>query len=193
MNDIELDQLLDAWETPAPPPSLRQGLRARFPRAERPRFARPLGWVLVSAIVSVALAIGMGQSGENPRDFKIVRVVNQLYENFLEGLEGWQAPGRVALIRQSEPKVYVDDQLVAPLKYGPAATMDVQVPGDGVYSITSYPMPSHRADGGLTGWVEAGRIHGNGIEFQAGGKRVHIECNKPIVDFDRRVFVMRRP
>jgi hypothetical protein len=193
MNDTELDQLLDTWEPPATPPSLREGLRARFPRAERPRFARPLGWVLVTAVVSVTLAIGMGRSGENPRDFKIVRVVNQLYENFLGGLGAWRASSIVAQIRQSEPKVYVDGQLVAPLKYGPAATMDVQVPGEGVYSITSYPMPSHRADGGLTGWVEAGSIHGNLIEFQAGGKRVHIECSKPIVDFDRPVFARRRP
>jgi hypothetical protein len=71
--------------------------------------------------------------------------------------------------------------------------MDVQVPGEGVYSIISYPMRSHRADGGLTGWVEAGRIHGNVIEFQAGGAQVRIECDKPIVDSDRPVFALRRP
>jgi len=193
MNDTELDRLLDTWETPEPPPSLREGLRERFPRAERPRFTRPLGWVLVIAVASVTLAIGMGQSGENPWDFRIVRVLNQLYQNFLEGLEAWQATTIVAQIRQSEPRVYVDGQLVAPLKYGPAASMDVQVPGDGVYSIMSYPMPSHRADGGLTGWVEAGHIHSNVIEFQAGSKQVRIECNKPIVDSDRPVFAMRRP
>lgn len=193
MNDTELDQLLDTWETPAPSSSLRQGLRARFPRPERPRFARPLGWVLVTAVASVTLAIGLGQSGENPWDFRIVRFVNHLYQDSLEGLEAWQAPGRVARIRQSEPKVYVDGQLVAPLKYGPAATMDVQVPGDGVYAITSYPMPRYRADGGLTGWVDAGHIHGNVIEFQAGSKLVRIECNKPIVIFDRPVFARRLP
>jgi hypothetical protein len=96
-------------------------------------------------------------------------------------------------IRESQPKVYVNGQLVAPLQYGPAARMDVHVLGEGVFSITSYPMGSHRADGGLTGWVEAGRIHGNVIEFQAGGKQVRIECDKPIVDSDRPVFAMRRP
>ena len=99
----------------------------------------------------------------------------------------------MAQIRQSEPKVYVDGQLVAPLVYGPGASMNVKVPEDGVYVITSYPMPSHRADGGLTGWAEAGRMHGNVIEFQAGCKQVRIECNKPIVDSDRPVFAMRRP
>jgi hypothetical protein len=64
--------------------------------------------------------------------------------------------------------------------------MNVQVPGEGVYSITSYPR-------GLTGWVAAGHIHGSVIEFQAGGKQVRIECNRPIVDSDRPVFARHRP
>jgi hypothetical protein len=114
-------------------------------------------------------------------------------ENLLEGLEAWQATSIVAQIRQSEPKVYVDGQLVAPLKYGPAASIDVQVPGDGVYSIIPYPIRRHRASGEPTGWVEAGHLHGSVIEFQAGGKPVRIECNKPIVDTDRPVFAMHRP
>jgi hypothetical protein len=193
MNDTELNRLLDTWDAPAPPSSLREGLRARFPRAERRRFGRPLGWVLAITVASVTLAIGMAQSEENPRDFRIVRVLNQLYDHFLEGLEAWRATSIVAQIRQSEPKVYVDGQLVAPLKFGPAARMDVQVPGDGVYSVISYPMPSHQADGRLTGWVEAGHIHGNVIEFQAGSRQVRIECDKPIADSDHPVFAMRRP
>jgi len=60
------------------------------------------------------------------------------------------------------------------------------VPGDGVYSIIFYPA-------GLTGWVEAGRIRRDVIEFQAGGKQVRIECNRPIVDSEHPVFAMRRP
>jgi hypothetical protein len=186
MNDTELDRLLYAWEAPVPPPSLREGLRARFPRPEQRRFARPLRWVLVIAVASATLAIGMEQSGENPWDFRLVRVLNRLYEGAVEGFEAWRATSIVAQIRHSEPKVYVDGQLVAPLEYGPAARMDVQVPGEGVYSIISYP-------GGLTGWVEAGHIHGSVIEFRAGSKQVRIDCNKPIVDSDRPVFAMRRP
>ncbi len=192
MNETELDRLLDTWEAPAPPLSLREGLRARFPRVERRRFARPLGWVVV-AVASVTLAIGLGQSGENPRDFQLARVLNQLYGNFLQGLEAWQATSIVTRIRQSEPEVYVDGQLVAPLAYGVGATINVRVPGDGVYFITSYRMPSRQADGGLTGWVEAGHIHRNVIEFRAGNKQVRIECNKPIVDSDRPIFALRRP
>jgi hypothetical protein len=193
MNETELDRLLDSWTAPAPPASLREGLRARFPRAERRRFTRPLRWGLVIATASIMLAIGMGQNLKNPWDFPVVRVLNQLYENFLDGLEAWQSSGIVARVRQSEAKVYVEGQLVAPLKYGPAASMHVQVPGDGVYLITSYPMPRHQADGRPTGWVEAGHIHGNVIEFQAGSKQVRIECNKPIVDSDRPVFTLRQP
>ena len=63
--------------------------------------------------------------------------------------------------------------------------MAVQVPGEGVYWITFFRRR-------LTGWVEAGRIHGSVIEFQADGKQVRIECSRPIVDSDRPVFVMRR-
>lgn len=193
MNETELDRLLDTWTAPAPPSSLREGLRARFPRAERRRFARPLGWVLAVTVASITLSIGMGQSGDNLRGFRLIRMLNQLYENFQNGLEAWQSTSIVTQIRQSDPKVYVDGLLVAPLAYGPAASLNVQVPEDGVYVITSYPMPSHQADGALTGWAEAGRMHGNVIEFQAGSKQVRIECNKPIVDSDRPVFVLRRP
>jgi len=184
MNDSELDRLLDAWEAPAPPPSLREDLRARFPRGERRRFARPLRGALAIAAASAALAIALGQGGGDLSSFGPVRVLNQVYENLLAGFEAWRASSLVARIRQSDPRVYVDGQLVAPLEYGHAATINVHVPGEGVYSIISFP--------GLTGWVEAGHIHGNVIEFQAGGKQVRIECNRPLVDSDRPVFARRR-
>ena len=80
----------------------------------------------------------------------------------------------MARIRQSDPRVYADGQLLPPLEYGHAATMVVRVPGEGVYSIISYP-------GGLTGWVEAGHIHGSVIEFKAGSRQIRIEYNKSVV------------
>jgi hypothetical protein len=193
MNDTELDRLLDTWEAPAPPPSLRAGVQVGFPRAERRRFPRPLGWVLVFVVASAALAIGMEQSELNPWDFQFVRVLNRIYEGFMESFEARRATYIRDQIRQSQPKVYVNGHLVAALQYGPAASMDVQVPGEGVYSIISYPMRSQRADGGPTGWVEAGRIHGNVIEFHAGSNQVRIECDRSIVDSDRPVFATRRP
>ena len=87
MNDTELDRLLDTWEAPAPPPSLRQGLRARFPRIERPRFRRPLGWALVIAVATITLATGIPQSGENVWGSRLVGAINSVYEDFLDGIE----------------------------------------------------------------------------------------------------------
>jgi len=186
MNDTELNQLLDQWEAPPPPPSLRDGLRARFPRSEQQRFSRRLRWMLVVAVASATLVLGMAQSGLNPPEGPLIRSLNHLYEHLTEGIEAWRATGIVTKIRRSEPKVYVDGQLAPPLKYGPAATMDVQVPGEGVYSFIS-----HRGE--LSGWIEAGHIHANVIEFLAGTRQIRIECNSPIVDSDRPVLVRRRP
>ena len=70
--------------------------------------------------------------------------------------------------------------------------MEVQVPDDGVYSITTYPVPNLRADRQPTGFQLSGRIHLNRVEFQAGDKHVIIECNKPIVPSDVPLFVMRK-
>ena len=196
MNDTELDRLLNTWEAPAPPRTLRVGLRARFPRAERRKFTRPLRWGLAIALATATLAIGMDQIGASPWDFRMQRVlnhVNHVYRGLMEFFEPRMALNIVKQIQQSDPKVYVDGQLGAPLEYGGAATMNVKVPGDGVYSIISYPMASHQADGRPTGWVEAGRIHGNAIEFQAGSKQVRIVCNQAILNVDRPVYAMRRP
>src|SRR5215469_10898053 len=93
MNDTELDRWLDSWEAPAPPPSWRQELRARFPRAERRRFAGPLRGVLVIAVAVVTIvwaAIGMAQSGENASNFRLARIanaLNRMYEDFVEAME----------------------------------------------------------------------------------------------------------
>ncbi len=186
MNDSELDRLLDTWEIPGPRASLRAGLRARFPRAERRKFGRPLQWILALAIASAALAVGMQQGGENAWDFGLLGALTRLYNNFMEGLEAQRATSIVTHIRRSEPRVYVDGQLAPPLEYGPAAVMIVHVPGEGVYRVMAFRRP-------LDGWVEAGHIRGKRIEFQAGGKQVRVECSRPIVDSDGPVFVMRRP
>jgi hypothetical protein len=199
MNDTELDRLLETWEAPAPRPALREGLRARFPRPERLAFARPLRWALATLLLSVALAIGVAQAQSSYSrldfwDLPIVRFLNHMYESFVEEREARRVEGVIAKIKQSEPKVYVDGRLVALLEYGPAQSMDVQVPGEGLYSISLYRFTGLRnAVGRPTGWVEAGHIHDGVIEFQAGGKSVRIECNQPIVDQDGPVFAMHRP
>ncbi|HEY7336706.1 MAG TPA: hypothetical protein VH639_17565 [Bryobacteraceae bacterium] len=198
MNDTELDRLLETWEAPTPRPSLRHGLRARFPRAERLGFVRPLRWALAILVASVALVIGMAQAQSSYSqwdfgDLPVVSLLHRMFENFMEGREARRVEQVVAKIRQSDPKVYVDGQLVAPLEFGPAKSMDVEVPGEGLYSIVLYRFTRVRnAAGRPTGWVEAGRIHDSVIEFQAGGKMVRIECDRPIVGEDRPVFAMRR-
>lgn len=68
MNDNELDRLLNSWNVPAPTRALRDGLRARFPQAERVGFIRPLRWALVIILASVALAVvtmAVGEAAQN--------------------------------------------------------------------------------------------------------------------------------
>ncbi len=60
MTDTELDELLDTWQAPVPPRSLRAGLDASFP-ARKPRrvFGGPLRWaIVVGAIGAAFLALG---------------------------------------------------------------------------------------------------------------------------------------
>lgn len=133
----------------------------------------------------MVLAIGIEQS-DNDGEFRLIHGLTRLYDGVIEGFEAWRATSILTQIRQSEPKVYVDGQLVrGPLEYGPGGRMDVLVPGEGVYSIITYP-------GDLAGWVKVGRIHGSRVEFRAGSKQVRIECNQLIVASDRPVFALRR-
>ena len=104
----------------------------------------------VLAFASAVLAIDIQQS-DNGQGFRLNCVLNQLYDSVIEGFEPWLAPSIVTQIRQSEPGVYVDGRVMGPLEYGQGARMDVQVPGDGVYSIITY-------SGELAG-VKAGHIH----------------------------------
>jgi hypothetical protein len=192
MNDAELDRLLDMWQPPGPPPSLRESLLARFPRAERHQFARPLRWVLAIAIASIALALAMAQTVADSPDFMVLNALTRIYHHLLFGLETMQAPRTVAQIRNADPKVYSDGQPAPPLQYSASASMLVQVPGDGAYAIVVYNLRLSGQDPSRGGWVEAGRAHDRVIEFQAGVHQVRIECNQQIFDTDRSVFVRRR-
>ena len=64
MNDTELDQLLDQWKAPAPPPALRRDLRAAFPQRQRRRlFGIPLRWIAAFAAAAGVVAIGTDFDG----------------------------------------------------------------------------------------------------------------------------------
>jgi len=185
MNDAELDGLLDAWEAPAPPPSLRDGLRARFPRRERRKRGRALAWVLAVAALTGTLAIGMEQAGDSPWDFHLAQALDRFFNGLKQEYAIRRVSAIVSQIRRSDPKVYIDGQPAEAVEFGPATRMDVRVPGDGVYSIILL--------NGLSGWTRAGRVHGNTIEFRAGDRQVRIECSQTILNGDRPVFVRRRP
>ena len=172
MNDIELDELLNAWEAPPVPRSLREGLRARFRRRAPRSFAAPLRWGLATALAMTVLVIGLQQIRADVEDMPAVGLVSRLYHNVVLTFQIWQVRSVITQIRNSNPKVYVDGQLAGPLRYGHAATMEEDVPGAGVYVITPFR--------GLKGWAIAGEIHGNAIEFQVEGKQVRIECQSPL-------------
>jgi hypothetical protein len=194
MNDTELDRLLNTWKVPEPAQSLRDGLGARLSRGERHSFARRLRWTLVLASISAALAVAMAESTAGNWDLALGRILGRLYEEFVKGQEASRTEEIVAKIRQSQPRVYVDGELAAPLEYGHAASLVIQVPGEGVYSVLFYRYIDQRtADGRPTGWIEAGYIRRNMIEIRVGSRRVRIECNQAITDTDGPVFTRRIP
>ena len=190
MNDTELDRLLDAWEAPAPAQSLRDGLRARFPRTERTRFVRPLKWGL-AGLCMLGLTLAIGQTAESHGDF-VMGAVTHVYEGLAMMVDAHRAAFITAEIRQFQPKVYVDGRLAGPLEYVHGSSFRVSVPG-GIYGVVLFRIPKYVQEGSHWAYVEAGRMHGNLIEFDAGGHHVRIECNKTIVDDNRPVFIMRQP
>lgn len=187
MNDTELDRLLDRWEVPAPSGALREGVRARFPRPAGRGSRFPLRLVLAVAVISATLAIATGQGGEHSVEgfgAHLMRLHNMFYR--------WMHPSYGALelrkkLQRSEPKFYVDGQLLKAPQYGPwqAATMWLEVPGAGVYLFTSY-------SGRMAGFQQAGTVHGNVLKFQAGARQVRIECSAAITDDDQPIYVSRR-
>lgn len=158
---------------------------ARFPRAEPPRIARRLFWTLAGVAASLTLVIGLSKAADDSSDFSLASLFEHVYDHIMDAVDAHQTVAIVARVQQSQPKVFVDGQPAPPLEYGRTRTIIVDVPGDGAYSIISL----HRKP---SGWIEAGRIHGNAIEFQAGSKQVRIECTQPITDSDRAVFIRRR-
>ena len=194
MNDTELDQLLNTWEAPSPPQSLRDRLRARFPRAERTRFPRPLRWGLVTLFASAALTFAVAQTGERHGD-ALMRAVHMHIRGLMMMVDAHRASFLVQEVRNAQPKVYVDGQPAPPLEYGHASSLRVQIPGDGTYSVIFFDVDSVHAaaDGSPSPWVKAGRVHDNLIEFEAGGRQVRIEFNGPLPTGGLPVYVRRQP
>src|SRR5262249_22479822 len=161
----------DTWKAPLPTRSLRDGLTGQFPRPESPRFTRPLLWVVAMILIaSLWLAVGTAQIGES-RWSLLGALREWYYEAFLQGVEAAKAAGMGAKLRKSGPRVYVDGRRGPPLQYGPAATLKVQIPA-GVYIVRLYRYTLRSTADRRTGWLEAGHVHDNVIEFQAGDAQV---------------------
>ena len=189
MNDIELDRLLDAWQPPAPPPSLRAGLRRRFPHPARSRFGRTLRWGLAIAIASATLAVATDQAGSSGSLLAVY--ARRIYHTIMLNLELREASRVMARIRQTGAGVFVDGQPVSSaLQFGPPSMMEVSIPGDGVYRI--FLFNTDLLDG-LKGWTLSGSLQGNVLHFQAGAKTVRIEFSKSVTDSEIPVSTHRVP
>lgn len=103
MNDTDLDRLLDTWESPAPPQSLRASLRDRFPRGERRRFGRPLRWALAIVVASATLAVATERSGSSSLDFLVSRF-RRVYHGFVLSIELRESAAIMVRLKQSDPK-----------------------------------------------------------------------------------------
>jgi hypothetical protein len=65
MNDTELDQILDTWQSPAPSPSLRRTtLAAMPPRSRRKLLGVPLRWAIAGTLAFGGFAVGTSIWGE---------------------------------------------------------------------------------------------------------------------------------
>ena len=185
MNDIELDRLLDAWETPAPSPALRVSLRDQFPRRTFRSFGRPLRWVLAIAVASTTLAIATEQTNGNALRFFLAHI-----EEFLLrlrfNLELRQSHAILLRIRDSNPKVFVDGQPAPPPEVN-GRYLSVHVRGDGIYWV----MPAHAPE--LRGWIWNGSVHENVLEFEAGARHVRIECDRPVFNSEHGTYTLHLP
>ena len=192
MNETELDRLLNSWESPAPPKSMRDRLRTRFPHVERNWLPRPLRWGLVTLFASAVLTVAVAQTSNSWGS-----PIHDWFGAFHQGIALFVNSHRSLLltteIRQSQPKVYVDGQLAGPLNYGNGRAFRIQVPGGDVYAVMFFRVPERFQESGhLPGpWVKAGLVHDNLIEFAAGTHQVRIECNTSLSWGGNAVYVMR--
>jgi hypothetical protein len=158
-------------------------LRERFPRAERRWFGRPLRWVLVGVLACATLAVGQQGGYSNPATW-LFEKLRGAYEAFTFGFKAFDTSAVMVRMRQSQPRVYVDGQLQPPPDIWRGADVQIHVPGEGEYFVMLVDIGK--------GFVQAGRMHGNFLEFQAGSRHVRIECNRQLVSADRPVYVWRQ-
>jgi hypothetical protein len=193
MNDQELDRLLDTWQAPTPRPELRERIsaetvRERYTASEvvctAPSRSR-LRWLMAVGVAFAALTVAMGQGGDSSAGSRVAQALNAFWEHLEDAFQAHRVAALCSQIRESDTQVFVDGKPAPALVFRHSAVFDVQVPGDGVYSLTFSWKP-------LSGWTRTGQIKETYIEFEAGAHHVVITCNRRLLMSDSPVLVRRR-
>jgi hypothetical protein len=168
MTDIELDELLNCWQTPAPSASLRARVLAGVRRRERRAMGRTLRWSIGLAAATCVLAVGLQSAGGGTLD-SVAGGVNRLVTGVGNWLEDLAMAHVMHAFRNSGLKVYVDGAEESGASTGGGqGTIWVRMPGEG-----RYLMLMKLTDGAKP--VSVGKFDGHAVEFTAGGRAIRIE------------------
>ena len=170
MTDRELDQILDRWTVPTPPPALRRQVLGSWAPPARRGFIRPLQWAAALALASGMLTLGATQASPGLLDH-----FASVLHHFAGGSQSWvdqmYMAHVIAAYRHSNPKVYIDGELREDAEIGGSSgSMCVRVPGEGKYYLAL-----HLRD--FKGAYSPGRFDGHALEFDAGGRAVRIQSS----------------
>ena len=194
MNDAELDRLLDTWQAPGPGPALRERVRAATVRERGIHFTRTLsnaplrsrlGWLFAIGVAVAALTVAMGQSVDSSAGSRIAQALGEFWGHLADAFQAHRVAALSNQIRESDLQVFIDGKPASALTFRHSTVFDLQVPGDGVYSITFWPKP-------LSGWTRTGQIKETYIEFEAGAHHVVITGNRRLLISDCPVLVRHR-
>jgi hypothetical protein len=176
MNDDELDQVLNRWETPGPSRGLRARVLAGVPRRERLsinrllRWDAPLRWAAAMVAVVCMLAIGAAQSGGGTLE-KLGDGLSRLQSSAIDWIGDMWVGHIVLAFRQSNPSIYVDGELRSDVEFGGSGVgVWVRIPGEGKYLVG---LRRTMFEGTVP--PPAGRFDGHVLEFRAGARTVRIE------------------
>jgi hypothetical protein len=170
MTENELDEMLNRWRAPKPSAGFRAQVLARVPQREKRRFGWPMRWAAAAAVVLCVLSVGTAQDG-HPSFGALARAMSHVHDDLFVLVDQLWLDYQVAHFRGSNPKIYVDGELVSGAEFGGQATgLWLRVPGEGKYYMTL----NRRAIEGPAP-PPAGRFDGHVLEFESGGRTVRIE------------------
>jgi hypothetical protein len=171
MNDKELDQILDRWNTPLPSRGFRPRVLGSFPERRRLIFGRPLRWAGAMAILMAMLAVGMEQAQRGGLD-NLANGVRQFGDEVGQWFDDMWIAHIMMAFRNSQPKVFVGGELrTDAIVGGKMGGLWVQFPVEGRYWV-ALRLGTYRGP-----WTPA-RFDGHALEFQAAGKMVRIESRR---------------